>query len=82
MSTGTTGAGIDPLRRKTTHIPPSAHQHNQRRLVAAAAGDLVKVGQKLTSESGNNSNGSGKASSFIGTGASRGGVQALQTEVS
>jgi len=36
-------SGIDPLRRKTTHIPPSAHQHNnQRRLLGA--GELVKVG--------------------------------------
>lgn len=79
----TSGSGIDPLRRKTTHIPPSAHQHNQRRLVAAAAGDLVKVGHKLTSDSVTSS-ANAKANSFIvgNSAGSRGGVQGLQTEAS
>lgn len=62
-------SGIDPLRRKTTHIPPSAHQSNQRRLMGA--GELVKVGQKLTSENHLSSTvaTSGKTTSFISTAA-------------
>ena len=59
-------SGIDPLRRKTTHIPPSAHQHNSRRLMGAG-GELVKIGQKLTTENPHLSStvASNKTTSFI-----------------
>lgn len=38
-------SGVEPIRRKTTHLT-SANQLNHARRM----GDLVKVGQKLTSE--------------------------------
>jgi hypothetical protein len=56
LGTATNG-GLDALRRKTTHMPPNVHLNNQRR-------ELVKVGQKLTSEN-NSAQGTGKATSFI-----------------